>query len=114
MQNIAVRKLLRSGPDGRLSEVLLGTLLTIAIAILAYTLTAQSSQADRLRKCETQTALHSQSIWANKETLEARDALLAEHFDALLKRLDDRCDSIERLINSIAPVVRMATKEEDS
>ncbi len=96
---VARKKLLRPGPDGRLSEVLLGTLLTIAIAILAYNLNAQADHATRLRECEKESALHTERIDTNKEAMEARDEQLEKHFEAFGKRLE----RIENLLITIAP-----------
>lgn len=80
------------------SEILLVTLLTVAISIFVYTLNAQAKQEERLRDVETNTALNTQTTASVKEILKTGDKVLGEKIDAVLSATNSRFDTLEKLL----------------
>jgi len=86
----------------RMTEIILGVLLTVAVSAFAYTLNAQAQHSSRLRDCETATALNTERINGVKEALKESQADMSRQFAALLSRVDQRCDTLESILNLIA------------
>ncbi len=93
----------------RLTEVILAALLTVAIGVFSYSLKAQSTQALRLRECETTMVQNTERIdggnllaeertEALKESMEKSEKSLLTQINLLMKRVDQRYDSLEALI----------------
>lgn len=112
MQNDALQKV-RAKMYARMTEIILGVLLTTAIAFFAYTLNSQAAYAERLRACETTATLNRERIDVVKEALEKSEASIARQLELLMKRVDQRCDTLESILSLIASPAAGQTAEED-
>ena len=86
----------------RLTEIILTAFLSLAISAFAFNVNAQSKLAARLRSSEKEIALNVQKIDALKETMRENQATTSKQIDMVLKRVDERCNSLEALLNIIA------------
>ena len=103
----------------RLSELLLGALLTVAVAVCGTVINAQVSIEKRVTDNALAIVHNEEKITAFCDSSELRDAALveqiislakysdsndtsiADRIDDLKERLDQRCDTLERLLNLI-------------
>lgn len=85
--------------NGRFSEIVLGALLALSVAVFTYSLNAQAKMAERVRLCETQTALNTQSVSGLKEAIEKTETTLTLQICLFVEMMDRRFQSLERILN---------------
>ena len=86
----------------RLSEWMVGVLLTVAVSMFIYSLSAQAKLAERQRDSEKQIALNAQIIDVIQADIKESQAATSSQIDLVLERVDQRCDSLEEILNIIA------------
>lgn len=82
----------------KFSDIILAALLTFSIAVFTYGLNAQAKMAERVRLCETDTALNTQSLSGIKEAVEHTETALTIQICAILETVDHRFESLERML----------------
>lgn len=91
MQNATIQSM-KARLYCKLSEIILAALLAVAISVFAYSISAQAKHAERLRTCETETAL-------NGERIEGMRKSIASVERNVLARLDERFDALVEMLN---------------
>ena len=95
----------------RLTEIILGALLSASIAAFAFVLASHARLDDRVRVCEQETTRNTERIEAASAALQKAETSLIRGLEILTKHVDQRCDSIEQLLNII--VSAMKNKQEE-
>ena len=95
----------------RLTEIILGALLSASIAAFAFVLASHARLDDRVRVCEQETTRNTERIEAASVALQKAETSLIRGLETLTKHVDQRCDSIEQLLNVIVSTVKYT--EED-
>jgi len=100
-ENGAIQKL-KAKLYCRLSEIVLAALLTVSISVFVYGLSVQAQLEGRQRESETQIALNAQRIGVLREAMKTNQAATSKQIDEILERVDQRCDTLEAILNIIA------------
>ena len=95
----------------RLSEIILGALLTASIAAFAFVLASVGRLDDRVRATEQETTRNTERIEAISTAFQKAETSMIREFGELTKRVDQRCDTLEQLLNVL--VAARTNTEED-
>ena len=95
----------------RLSEIILGALLTASIAAFAFVLASQGKLDDRVRANEQETTRNTERIGATSAAFQKAETSMVRQFEELARRVDQRCDTLEQLLNVLVSA-RKNTEED--
>jgi len=87
--------------DKKTSDIILAALLAFSVAVFTYGLTAQAKMAERVRVCETLTALNTQSLTDVKGAVKETEQTLTNQICAFLEIVNHRFESLENLLNIV-------------